>query len=113
LDFTFDGKRNTIIRSEIISIDPKIGLEAGYKKMVFFRAGGSNVQKIKDFDASYYMSWKPSFGLGLFLKEKFQIDYALTDIGGVSQTPYSHVVSVKVSLNEHDPRFRLNKGWND
>lgn len=113
LDFTFDGKRNTIIRSEIMSIDPKIGLEAGFKNMVFVRVGGSNIQKIKDFNASHYVSWKPSFGLGLFLKEKFQIDYAMTDIGGISQTPYSHVVSVKVSLSEHDAKFRLNKGWND
>lgn len=113
LDFTFDGKRNTILRTNLVSFDPRIGLEAGYKNLVFLRVGGSHVQRIKDFDASYYMAWKPSFGLGVFLNEKFQIDYALTDIGGVSQTPYSHVFSVKVSLEKLEGRFRINKGWNN
>ncbi len=111
IDFTFDGKRNTIFRSQVVSLDPRLGLEAGYKKMLFLRAGGNNAQRIRDFDYSFYMSWKPSFGLGIFLQEKFYVDYALTDIGGISQTPYSHVVSVKVSLNEHDKKLRLNKGW--
>jgi hypothetical protein len=40
-----------------------------------------------------------------------QIDYALTDIGSVSETPYSHVFSVKVSLNPLKENFRLNRGW--
>ena len=111
LDFTFDGRRNTIIRTGLVSFDPRIGLEGSYKNMVFLRAGGSQVQRIKDFDSSHFMSWKPSFGLGVFLNEKFQIDYALTDIGGVSQTPYSHVFTVKVSLEKLDGKFRINKGW--
>jgi hypothetical protein len=59
------------------------------------------------------MAWKPSFGVGVFLNERFHIDYALTDIGGVSQTPYSHVISVKVSLKENEGNFRINKGWED
>lgn len=113
LDFTFDGRRNTIIRSGLVSFDPRMGLEASYKNMVYLRAGGSHVQRIKDFDATHYMSWKPSFGLGVFLNEKFTIDYALTDIGGVSQTPYSHVFTVKVSLEKRDGKFRINKGWDN
>jgi hypothetical protein len=113
LDLTFDGRRNTILRTEIVSFDPRVGLEAGYKKMIYLRAGAGNAQRIKDFDASYYLAWKPSFGLGLFLQEKFYLDYALSDIGAISQTPYSHVVSVKVSLNEHDGKLRLNKGWDN
>jgi hypothetical protein len=49
-DFTFDGKRNTLIQSKAVSIDPKIGLEANYVKVVYLRAGMGNVQKIKDFN---------------------------------------------------------------
>ncbi|MBW3469699.1 PorV/PorQ family protein [Arthrospiribacter ruber] len=113
LDFTFDGMRNTVLRTNLVSFDPRAGIEGSYKNMVFLRAGGSHIQRIKDFDGSFYTAWKPSFGLGIFLNEKFQIDYALTDIGGISQTPYSHVFSVKVSLKEHSNRFRLHKGWND
>ncbi|MFD2034697.1 PorV/PorQ family protein [Belliella marina] len=113
LDFTFDGRRNTVFATNLVSIDPRLGLEAAYRNLVYLRAGGSNVQKIKDFDSSTSFVWKPSFGVGVFLNEKFQIDYALSDIGGVSQTPYSHVFSVKVSLNELDGKFRLNKGWDN
>lgn len=113
LDFTFDGKRNTIIRTNLVSFDPRFGLEAGYRNLVFLRAGGSHVQRIKDFDGSYFTAWKPSFGVGVFLNEKLHIDYALTDIGGISQTPYSHVISVKVSLKPYDNKFRINKGWED
>ncbi|WP_241275864.1 PorV/PorQ family protein [Belliella calami] len=113
LDFTFDGRRNTIFATNLVSVDPRLGLEAAYRNLVFLRAGGSSVQRIKDFDNSTFFAWKPSFGLGVYLNEKFQIDYALSDIGGVSQTPYSHVFSVKVSLNELDEKFRLNKGWDN
>mgnify|MGYP001627221126 CR=1 FL=1 len=113
LDLSFDGKRNTLIRTGLVSLDPRMGIEAAYRKMLFIRAGGSQVQKLIDFDRSSYYAWKPSFGLGVFLNEKFHIDYALSDIGGVSQTPYSHVFSVKVSLNEHGQKFRLYKGWDN
>jgi hypothetical protein len=111
LEFTFDGKRNTLLRTNLASFDPRVGIEGAYRNLVFLRVGGSNVQRIKDFDNSFYMSWKPSFGVGVFLNERFQIDYALTDIGGVSQTPYSHIISVKVSLQEYEGQFRINKGW--
>lgn len=111
LDFTFDGRRNTILRTSLVSLDPRFGIEAQYSNKFFLRAGGSNVQRIRDFDNTFFTSWKPSFGLGVFLSEKFFIDYALSDIGGISQTPYSHIVSVKVSLQELDKRYRINKGW--
>jgi hypothetical protein len=50
-------------------------------------------------------------GIGVFLSERFQIDYALSDIGNVSETPYSHVFSVKVSLERLAPDFRKFKSW--
>jgi hypothetical protein len=113
LDFTFDGRRNTLLRTSLVSLDPRLGIEAHYNKKFFLRAGGSNVQRVKDFDNTFFMSWRPSFGLGVFLSEKFFIDYALSDIGGISQTPYSHIVSIKVSLQELDRRYRINKGWKE
>src|SRR5690606_14723680 len=33
LDMTFDGKRNTVLNSEIISVDPRMGLEVGYRNI--------------------------------------------------------------------------------
>jgi len=111
LDMTFDGNRNTIISTPLLSIDPKFGLEAGFQNIAFLRAGVSNFQYIKDFEGEKSLNFSPSMGLGVFLNDRFQIDYALSDIGNVSETPYSHVFSVKVSLEKLDPEFRKYKGW--
>ena len=112
LDMTFDGERNTLISTSLISIDPRLGIEAGFQKIAYLRAGIGNFQYIKDFDGSKSLNFQPSMGLGVVLNEKFQIDYALSDIGNVSETPYSHVFSVKVSLEKLDAEFRKFKGWN-
>ncbi len=111
LDMTFDGNRNTVISTSLLSIDPKFGLEAGFQNLAFLRAGVSNFQYIKDFKGEKSLNFSPSMGLGVFLNDRFQIDYALSDIGNVSETPYSHVFSVKVSLEKLDPEFRKYKGW--
>ena len=111
LDATFDGKRNTLVRTNLVSLDPRIGVEIGYRKLAFLRGGAGNVQRIKNFDATYYTSFRPSFGVGVFLNEIVYIDYALTDIGSISETPYSHVFSVKVGLNPLKDKFRVYEGW--
>ncbi|WP_194776624.1 putative type IX sorting system protein PorV2 [Pararhodonellum marinum] len=111
LNFTFDGRRNTIVNSELMSIDPRLGLEFGYKNTAFLRGGFGNIQKLRDFDQSFYTSFQPSFGIGVFLNELVHIDYALSDIGSVSETPYSHVFSVKVALKKLDKEYRSFKGW--
>ena len=111
LDMTFDGNRNTVISTSLLSIDPKFGLEAGFQNLAFLRAGVSNFQYIKDFEGEKSLNFSPSMGLGVFLNDRFQIDYALSDIGNVSETPYSHVFSVIVSLEKLDPEFRKYKGW--
>lgn len=106
LDMTFDGNRNTVVSTELISIDPRFGLEASFQNLAFLRAGVGNFQYIKDFDGSKSLNFQPSMGIGVFLSERFQIDYALSDIGNVSETPYSHVFSVRVSLERLAPDFR-------
>lgn len=111
LEMTFDGNRNTVISTSLMSIDPRLGLELGFKKSVFIRAGLSNLQYIKDFQGDRSLNFMPSTGLGFIINERIQIDYALSDIGNVSDTPYSHIFSVKVSfekLKEEDRKF---KGW--
>ncbi|AWW33100.1 hypothetical protein DN752_08300 [Echinicola strongylocentroti] len=113
LNMTFDGQRNTLISTSAVSVDPRVGLEVGYKQVAYLRGGVSNFQYIKAFDGSESLSVKPSFGLGIFLNEKAYVDYALTDIGAVSETPYSHVFSLKVSLEPLTEGFRLHKGWGE
>ncbi len=45
LHLTFDGPRNTLIRSGPVSLDPAIGLEAAMHKNIFIRAGISQFQQ--------------------------------------------------------------------
>lgn len=111
LEMTFDGERNTLISTPVMSLDPKLGLELGFKGIAFLRAGLSNFQNIKDFQGEESLTMMPSAGLGVLLNERFQIDYALSDIGNVSDTPYSHIFSVKVSLEKLEEDFRKFKGW--
>ncbi len=94
---SFDGKRNVLIKSDIVSVDPAIGLETSYKKLLFLRFGLGDYQEVKDFDLSTSISVQPNFGIGVRIKN-VQIDYALTDIGDVSESLYSHVFSLKASF---------------
>jgi len=93
LDVTFDGKRNTLIKTDVFSVDPHLGLEASYNNLVFLRLGVSNFQNLPDFDDTSTMSWQPNAGIGIHYKG-FRIDYALTDIGNQSIALYSHVFSL-------------------
>jgi hypothetical protein len=48
-DFTFDGKRNTIISANPVSIDPKLGLECNINNVFYLRGGINNFQRaLKD-----------------------------------------------------------------
>ncbi len=96
---TFDGKRNTLIKSNFASIDPRVGLEMSYKKIVFVRGGVANYQQIKNFDGSTYASIQPNFGVGLKIKG-VSIDYALTNVGNVGEVLFSNIFSLKIELNK-------------
>lgn len=98
LEFTFDGKRNVPVSSDFTSITPHLGIEFDYMKIGFLRLGVDNFQKIKDFDGTTYWSWQPAFGLGVRIKV-ITVDYAFIDIGDFSESPYSHVFSLKISFD--------------
>lgn len=99
LDLTTDGRRNTLIKSGLISIDPHMGVELGFKKIVALRGGISNVQYVKNFDDSQSLNIQPNIGIGLKIKG-FQLDYAFTDIGDASVALYSHVISLRLLLDK-------------
>ncbi len=99
LDITTDGRRNTLIRSGVFSVDPHLGIEFGFKNYVAIRAGVTNLQYVKDFDDTKSLNIQPNIGIGLNLKS-FYIDYAFTDIGDASVALYSHVISLRVLLNK-------------
>jgi len=98
LDMTFDGKRNTLVRSDLVSLDPKAGLEFDYKQTAFLRFGVNQFQQIRDFDGTVSWTYQPNMGVGLIVGD-LTIDYALTDIGDLAPGLFSHVFSVKVNFN--------------
>jgi hypothetical protein len=95
---TFDGRRNVLIKTKVFSIDPNIGMEINYQKIVYLRMGIGNIQKIKDFDNKTFTSVQPNFGIGVQIN-RFSVDYALTNISNTSQSLYSNVFSLKIGLN--------------
>ncbi|MDL2309043.1 PorV/PorQ family protein [Bacteroidales bacterium OttesenSCG-928-C03] len=99
LSCTFDGKRNTLIKSNFMSIDPRFGMEFDYKKIVAIRAGIGNFQQELDFDDKKKTTLQVNLGVGINIKDIFTIDYAFTDIGDVSIAVYSHVFSLKVGID--------------
>lgn len=96
-DFTFDGKRNVVIKSKVASIDPHIGIETDYKRTVYLRGGIGNIQKIKDWDNKSYTSVQPNLGIGVRIKSVY-IDYALTNISSLSGGLYSNVFSLRAAI---------------
>ena len=101
LGISWDGKRNTLIKTSVFSIAPQMGLELNYKKVVYLRGGISNIQEIKDFDGSTSMQWQPNFGVGLAIK-RVHMDYALTNATDLSGDGglFSHVISLRLDIDK-------------
>ncbi len=98
---TTDGRRNTLVKSDLFSLDPAVGFEFGFKSLAFVRGGVGQFQEIKDFDGSKNWTFQPNVGVG-FKVQEVSIDYAFTDIGDQAAGLYSHVFSVKVDFNVED-----------
>jgi hypothetical protein len=98
-ELTFDGRKNNWIQSQYFNADPRIGLEMGYKDLVFLRGGMMNFQTIKQIHGSNDLSFMPSVGVGLKISN-LNIDYALSNFGGSTSLPYSNVISLKLGINK-------------
>jgi hypothetical protein len=97
IDLTFDGKRNTLVRSNWVSLDPHLGLELKYQDLLFVRLGGGNYQRIPGFNGEVDHSIQPNLGLGISFRN-FSIDYALTDIGDQTVALYSNIFTIRYSF---------------
>jgi hypothetical protein len=101
LHFTFDGKRNTVLSTNPVSVDPNIGLEASVNNSIFLRAGISNFQRaLEDGDTTNQKKvwiYQPSFGAG-FRFGNVGIDYAFTNLANQSNPLYTHVFSLRIDL---------------
>ncbi len=97
-DITFDGKRHVLASTDFLSIDPHLGVEVDYNKLVFLRIGIGNMQLVPDFEKQNSFDFQPSLGLGIHWRN-FTIDYALTDIADQSIALYSNIFSLRFNFH--------------
>jgi len=104
-DFTFDGRRNTVVSSNAVNIDPHAGIEAAIKNVFFVRAGMSNFQQaLADGDTTNQKKvwiFQPSLGAG-FKIHNVSIDYAFTNLANQSNPLYTHIFSLKIDLGNKE-----------
>jgi hypothetical protein len=101
-DLTFDGKRNTLVSADPVSVDPKLGAELNINNVFFLRGGINNFQKaLADGDTLNQKKvwiYQPSAGAG-FRIQNVRIDYAFTNLANQSNPLYTHVFSLQVDLS--------------
>jgi hypothetical protein len=100
-DVTFDGKRNTVVSSNPISVDPKLGLECNISNVFYLRAGINNFQRaLADGDTLNQKKvwiYQPSAGAG-FKIQKVTIDYAFSNLANQSNPLFTHVFSIRLDM---------------
>ncbi|MBT9392665.1 PorV/PorQ family protein [Hymenobacter sp. NST-14] len=101
LELSTDGQRNTLVSSKAVNLDPRAGLELGYKNLVFLRGGIGNVQQVQTFTGSEAWKAQPSLGVGVALSS-LRLDLALARMAveklGQSSQPTSIIVSLGYGL---------------
>ena len=106
MEFTTDGQRNTLISSKIVSMDPRLGLEAGLKDDVkgfeaMLRAGVYNAQRQLNSQGKRVLTLTPSVGIGVKF-DNLRIDYALAGLGESGIGLYSNIISVAIGINKEN-----------
>lgn len=99
VDVTTDGQRNTVLSTNLASIDPHLGIELAYKKLVNLRGGISSIQQYQSVIGEKNWGFQPNLGLGIGIKS-FHLDYAFTRLGASGAGFYTHVFSFKLKLNQ-------------
>ncbi len=89
-------KMHTLISSDVISIDPALGMEFTYYKLAFIRLGVNNFRNEQFYDDET-LQFQPNAGLG-FKYKGIEVAYALSNIG--SDGFYSHIFSLHVNLDK-------------
>lgn len=107
LIITMDGKRNTLVRTNFVSMDLVLGGEVSYSinddNKLFFRAGLNNFQHYTNKNRKRVAAITPNVGVGITLG-KFTIDYALTNLSSVAGSGpslYSNIFSLKLAINRN------------
>jgi hypothetical protein len=107
VDATFDGRRNTVVSGNPVSLDPRLGLELSFKDVFFVRAGINNFQQVLDdrdtTNTRKIWIYQPSIGAG-FKVGDVQIDYAFTNLANQSYPLYTNVFSLRIDLRRKDKK---------
>lgn len=113
-DLTFDGKRNTVLSSDPVSIDPKIGAELNINNVLFLRGGINNFQRaLSDGDTlnqKRVWIYQPSAGAG-FRLQNVRIDYAFVNLANQSAPLYTHVFSLQLDLVHNNNKKKYNRPY--
>ena len=100
-DVTFDGKRNTVVSNNTISVDPHIGIEASLKDVFFVRAGITNFQRaLSDGDLTNQKKvwiYQPSLGAGFKIKN-VMLDYAFSNLANQDNPLFTHIFSLRINF---------------
>lgn len=99
---TFDGKRNSIVKSNFASIDLRMGAEAGYiipekKVTLSARLGFFNYQQQIRQNGKLGISINPTAGIGVKV-DKLSIDYAISSFSNNGLGLYSNIISLKLGI---------------
>ena len=101
MELSFDGRRNVLLSSSAVNMDPRMGLELGFKELLFGRVGVYNFQQALDdadiTNAKKVWIYQPGLGVGFKLKN-VEIDYAFTNLANQSNPLYTHIFSLKLNL---------------
>jgi len=98
---TTDGRRNTLISADPVSLDLNLGLEADYKNVVFIRGGAGRFQRVQETPEKQSWIIRPSVGMGIRIKT-VSVDYALTNFAQQGNGLFSHVVSLTLGFKAVD-----------
>lgn len=94
----FDGKRQTPLSLGAMSVEPRMGVEVGYKQLVFIRMGASNLVTKPDDEGVKRLGLFPTAGIGLKWKG-ISLDYALANFTGLGTSLYSNLISLRYAFN--------------
>ncbi|MCF8335106.1 MAG: PorV/PorQ family protein [Bacteroidales bacterium] len=98
LNVLSDGRRHSLITSEIFSVNPRLGAELNYNQLIYLRLGVGNFQTIQGMDNNNTINYQPNIGVGIYYKD-ISLDYSLTDLGDQSIALYSNIFSLRYSFD--------------
>lgn len=94
---TTDGKRNTLVSTNSVSINPNLGVEVVYKKLVALRGGLHQWQKDTRFSGDAFWTATATGGVGVMFR-RWHLDYAFASPVATGDKAYTHVVSLMYEL---------------